>query len=244
MDVEYYGPNPQMEFLYLAALESAAAMAEACGEKEFAKACRGLRTHGGAWTETNLFNGNYYEHKIIPAVSVAAIAPGLRHATMGSKNLANPDYQLGKGCLIDQLLGDYAVRLAGLDPVADPVHAKRALETVVEKCRHAADDDRHNPMRGYVMPGERSLRMAWYPEGDMPRSPFPYYVETMTGFEYVVATLQVLYGDRAGAERTVRDIRDRYDGRKRNPFDEAECGHHYARALAAWSVLKAWERAK
>ena len=244
MDVEYYGPNPQMEFLYLAALDAAAAMAGARGETDFAATCRDLRRRGGAWTEVNLFNGAYYEHKIVPVVSAEAIAPGLRHATMGAKNLADPDYQLGKGCLIDQLLGDYAARLVGLGPAADPASAKTALKTILEKCRHAADDDQFNPMRGYVMPGERSLRMAWYPEGGMPRSPFPYYVETMTGFEYVVATLQVLYGDKAGAERTVRDIRDRYDGRKRNPFDEAECGHHYARALAAWSVLKAWERTK
>ena len=244
MDVEYYGPNPQMEFLYLAALDAAAAMAAARGEADFAATCRDLRRRGGAWTEANLFNGAYYEHKIVPVASAEAIAPGLRHATMGAKNLADPDYQLGKGCLVDQLLGDYAARLVGLDPAADPAQAKTALKTILEKCRHAADDDQFNPMRGYVMPGERSLRMAWYPEGGMPRSPFPYYVETMTGFEYVVATLQVLYGDRTGAERTVRDIRDRYDGRKRNPFDEAECGHHYARALAAWSVLKAWERTK
>jgi hypothetical protein len=48
-------------------------------------------------------------------------------------------------------------------------------------------------------------------------------------------------GGRGGAERVVRD---RYDGRKRNPFDEAECGHHYARALAAWTVLKAMEETK
>ena len=244
MDVEYYGPNPQMEFLYLAALDAAAAMAGARGETDFAATCRDLRRRGGAWTEANLFNGAYYEHKIVPVASAEAIAPGLRHATMGAKNLADPDYQLGKGCLVDQLLGDYAARLVGLGPAADPTSAKMTLKTILEKCRHAADDDQFNPMRGYVMPGERSLRMAWYPEGGMPRSPFPYYVETMTGFEYVVATLQVLYGDRTGAERTVRDIRDRYDGRKRNPFDEAECGHHYARALAAWSVLKAWEWTK
>lgn len=42
----------------------------------------------------------------------------------------------------------------------------------------------------------------------------------------------------------MRDIRSRFDGRKRNPFDETECGHHYARALAAWSVLQAFDAAK
>lgn len=47
-------------------------------------------------------------------------------------------------------------------------------------------------------------------------------------------------GKVTAAEQVVRDIRDRYDGVKRNPFGEAECGHHYARALDAWSVLQAW----
>ena len=51
-------------------------------------------------------------------------------------------------------------------------------------------------------------------------------------------------GNFAAAEQVVRDIRDRYDGKKRNPFDETECGHHYVRAMAAWSVLKAFETFK
>ena len=74
-----------------------------------------------------------------------------------------------------------------------------------------------------------------------PKKPFPYYGENMTGFEYVVAANLAQRGRFAEAEKVVRDIRCRYDGKKRNPLDEAECGHHYARALAAWSVLKAWE---
>ena len=236
MDVEYYGPNPQMEFLYLAALQAAGRMAAAMSDAAFARKCGDLFRAGGEWTEKNLFADGYYFHQIRTPAEPPARGLGVDSIP------SDPNYQLGKGCLIDQLLGDYAARAVGLDPVADPGHARAALATVLGKCRREPDDDRFNPMRGYAMPGERSLRMAWYPEGGMPRSPFPYYVETMTGFEYVVAALQVMYGDPAGAERTVRDIRARYDGCKRNPFDEAECGHHYARAMAAWTVLKAWER--
>jgi hypothetical protein len=40
--------------------------------------------------------------------------------------------------------------------------------------------------------------------------------------------------------KCIQAIRDRYDGRKRNPFDEAECGHHYARAMASWAAVLAW----
>ena len=37
----------------------------------------------------------------------------------------------------------------------------------------------------------------------------------------------------------IADIRARYDGQRRNPFDEAECGHHYARAMASWGAVLA-----
>ena len=37
----------------------------------------------------------------------------------------------------------------------------------------------------------------------------------------------------------IQAIRDRYDGRRRSPFNEAECGHHYARAMAAWAAVLA-----
>ena len=219
MDVDYHGPNPQMEFLYLAALKAMAAMADAADDADFAAECRGLFAKGSAWTEANLFNGSYYEHKVS----------------------GEHDYQLAKGCLIDQLLGDYASRHVGLGPVADETHAKTALATILAKNASANVGPRYNCGRDYAFPDEPSLKMAWYPEGTMPEKPFPYYGENMTGFEYVVAANLAQRGEFAAAEKVVRDIRSRYDGRKRNPFDEAECGHHYVRALAAWSVLKAWE---
>ena len=219
MDVDYYGPNPQMEFLYLAALKAMAAMSDATGDAAFAKKCRGLYVIGSAWTESNLFNGAYYEHKVA----------------------GEHDYQLAKGCLVDQLVGDYAARHVGLGAVADEKNANKTLDTILAKNASANVGPMYNCGRDYALPGEPALKMAWYPEGTMPKKPFPYYGENMTGFEYVVAANLAQRGRFAEAEKVVRDIRSRYDGRKRNPFDEAECGHHYVRALAAWSVLKAWE---
>jgi len=37
----------------------------------------------------------------------------------------------------------------------------------------------------------------------------------------------------------VRGVWNRYDGTRRNPYNEIECGDHYARAMAGWSVLEA-----
>ena len=237
MDVDYYGPNPQMEFLYLAALKAMAAMADFCGEPDFAADCRKLAERGSAWTEKNLFNGDYYEHR----VRVMKGTPAAGTCTGTSKNASEPDYQLAAGCLVDQLVGDYASRHAGLGPVADEAHALKTLETILRRNRSDPETSQFNNMRDFALPDEPALKMAWYPPGRMPKKPFPYYVENMTGFEYVVAANLAQRGDFARAEQVVRDIRSRYNGRKRNPFDEAECGHHYARALAAWSVLKAFE---
>jgi hypothetical protein len=39
--------------------------------------------------------------------------------------------------------------------------------------------------------------------------------------------------------KVIQDIRERYNGAKRSPFDEAECGHHYARAMASWGAVPA-----
>ena len=36
----------------------------------------------------------------------------------------------------------------------------------------------------------------------------------------------------------VRTARDRYDGLKRNPYDEYECGHWYARAMSSYALIQ------
>ena len=61
----------------------------------------------------------------------------------------------------------------------------------------------------------------------------------MTGFEHTAAAHMIYEGQTEDALKVISAIRDRYDGRKRSPFDEAECGHHYARAMASWAAVLA-----
>ena len=69
--------------------------------------------------------------------------------------------------------------------------------------------------------------------------PFPYYAESWTGLEYLAAAHLLFAGMTREGVEAVRNVRARYDGERRNPWNEPECGHHYARAMSSWSTLLA-----
>jgi uncharacterized protein (DUF608 family) len=237
MDVEYFGPNPQMGIWYLGALRAAEEMARHLGDKKFAALCRQLFKSGSSWIDTYLFNGEYYEHEIRPPKDLKEIAPGLVIG-MGSKDFSNPDYQLGKGCLVDQLVGQYMAHVCGLGYLVDPGHVRTTLQSILKYNRQRGFYGHFNCLRSFVLGDETALLMASYPKG-RPQNPFPYFTEVMTGFEYTAAVGMLYEGDVDNGLECIRDIRARYDGLKRSPFDEAECGHHYARAMASWGAVLA-----
>ena len=220
MDVDYWGPNPQMAFWYLGALKAGAAMAREEGDAEFAVECEQLYAKGRDAFDKVAFNGEYFEQKIPEAKKDAA-------------------FQLGEGCLVDQLVGQTIARLVGLGELGDAAHARAAIASVA-KYNYVSDLGKwFNPLRAYGLAGESGLVMASWPRG-FRKNPFPYYSEVMTGFEYVAASELYYQGMDELALRTVRDVRARFDGAKRNPFSEPEAGHHYARSMASWGTYLAW----
>jgi len=235
MDVEYYGPNPQMGVWYLGALRAAEEMAGHVGDERFADTCRKLFEQGSGWVDENLFNGEYYEHQIRSPGDGSEIAPALR-VGMGARDVTKPDFQLGSGCLVDQLVGQYMAHVCGLGYLVDPSHVRTTLKSIMKYNLREGMLGHFNNMRSFVMGDESGLLMASYPKG-RPERPFPYFAEVMTGFEYAAAVGMLYEGLTEDGLRCITNIRDRYDGRKRSPFDEAECGHHYARAMASWAAV-------
>lgn len=69
--------------------------------------------------------------------------------------------------------------------------------------------------------------------------PFVYSDEVWTGIEHQVASHLMLMGHVKEGLEILRASRNRYDGRIRNPFNEYECGHWYARALSSYGYLQA-----
>ncbi|MGD8501498.1 MAG: GH116 family glycosyl-hydrolase, partial [Phycisphaerales bacterium] len=237
MDVEYYGPNPQMGIWYLGALRAAEKMARHLGEDDFAATCRRLFDQGSEWIDANLFNGEYYEHQVRPPKDKSDIAPSLL-VGMGAKDPTRPDYQLGSGCLVDQLVGQYMAHVCGLGYLLEPANVGKTLAGIMKYNIREGMYGHFNCMRSFAMGDESALLMASYPK-DRPKNPFPYFTEVMTGFEYAAAVGMLYEGQVDNGLKCIKNIRDRYDGRKRSPFNEAECGHHYARAMTSWAGVLA-----
>ena len=237
-DVEFFGPNPLSGVYYLAALRAAEEMARAAGDAEFAARCAQLFARGRAWIDENLFNGEYYVQRIRPPGCVEETLPELR-AGMGATDLADPDYQLGSGCLVDQLLGQWIGHVAGLGYLLDPSRIQAALRSLFRYNFRQQLHDHFNNGRAYALGDEAALLVCTWPRGGRPKTPFPYFGEAWTGSEYQAAAHMIYEGLVVEGLKVVAAARARFDGRRRNPWDEPECGHHYARALSAWSLVLA-----
>jgi uncharacterized protein (DUF608 family) len=237
-DVEFYGPNPQCGIYYLGALRASAEMAQAMGDASFARTCSDLLARGAAWTDANLFNGEYYIQKI-RGVDRSSVAPGLMSA-MGSDDTRNPEYQMGEGCLVDQLIGQYQADVCGLGDLLDKARIRKSLESIYRYNFRRDLSAHENVQRTFAVSDESGLLVCDYGKKPRPSIPFPYYAEVWTGFEYSVAAQMIWAGMVDQGVEIIRSARLRHDGEKRNPFDEPECGHHYARAMSAWSPMLAW----
>jgi non-lysosomal glucosylceramidase len=235
-DVEFYGPNPLGGVYYLGALRAAEEMARALDDPSAAD-YRTLFEKGRAWIDANLFNGEYYIQKVrkIPKDQIARTTVG----DMGSDRPDQPEFQLGDGCLADQLIGQYLADLAGLGPLLNPANLRKTLESIYKYNHRSQLFDHDSVQRIYALNDEPALLVCDYGKGKRPKIPFPYFAEAWTGIEYLVAAQFIQAGMLREGLQCVEDVRRRFDGERRNPWDEPECGHHYARAMSAWSLVVA-----
>ncbi|HET6217163.1 MAG TPA: GH116 family glycosyl-hydrolase, partial [Acidobacteriaceae bacterium] len=236
-DVEFYGPNPMCGIYYLGALRAGEEMARAMGDNASASEYRRLFDHGSRWIDSNLFNGSFYIQQV-RGFAPAEIAPHLR-SDMGSGDTEKPEYQVGGGCLIDQLIGQYLAHVAGLGSLVLQDHVRRTLDSIHKYNHKPSLVDHENVERTFALNNEAAMVICDYATAPRPRIPFPYFAEVMTGFEHSTAALMLYSGMVDQGLEAIRNIRSRYDGEKRNPWDEAECGHHYARAMASWTSVVA-----
>ncbi len=225
LDQPWFGRIAWLSSLYVAALRAGEKMALEMGETAFADRCRTVADRGARNIDAQLFNGEYYVQLPDPT----------RPRTAGSYD----------GCEIDQVFGESWARQVGLAPLLPKEHVGSALASLW-KYSFAPDVGpwraAHKPGRWYALAGEAGLIMCTWPHGEGQRvqQGFDYYFnECMTGFEYQAAGHMVWEGMVQEGLAVVRAIHDRYHASRRNPWNEVECGDHYARSMASYGVYLA-----
>jgi non-lysosomal glucosylceramidase len=222
-DIAFYGANTYVGGLYLAALRAAEEMALLMRDNAFAERCHTIFVKGKTNSVNKLWNGEYF----VQDVDLK------KHGK----------FQYADGCLSDQLFGQTWAHLSNLGYIYPEDKVKTALNSVW-KYNWAPDvavqNSVHKPERTYADAGEAGLLIATWPKSQhMGEDGVRYRDEVWTGIEYQVATNMIYEGMIEEGLSLVKAVHDRYDGVKHNPWNEIECGDHYARALASWGVLLA-----
>jgi uncharacterized protein (DUF608 family) len=240
-DIEFWGSDGLCTSFYLGALIAAIAIGKAVGDdvSDYEK----LLATGRKNLDSELWNGEWFFQKIQWKGLRAEVPRKLRDTPEAEALLEKegPKYQYGGGCLSDGVLGDWIARCCGVEPPLNPDKTRKHLESVF-KYNFKPDLSSHsNPQRPtYAFGGEAGLLLCSWPRGGKPSLPFVYSDEVWTGIEYQVASHLIMLGKVKEGLDIVHGVRSRYDGRCRNPFDEYECGHWYARAMSSYGLLQAY----
>ncbi|UCD29033.1 MAG: hypothetical protein JSV03_00685 [Planctomycetota bacterium] len=221
-DINFFGPNTFVGSLYLAALRAGEEMAGEVGDQDFARRVRKIYQNGRRLSLERLWNDEYFIQDV-----------DLKE---------HPQHQYGRGCLSDQLFGQGWARQLALGNIYPQSHVKKALQSVW-KYNWAPDVTAHNqahkPGRWFISPGEAGLFTCTWPKSPHLDKGVRYKNEVWTGIEYQVAGNMIWEGMLTEGLAIIRAIHDRYHPSKHNPYNEVECGDHYARALASWGCFTA-----
>jgi non-lysosomal glucosylceramidase len=231
LDAEWYGPVAWLSGLYLAALRATAEMARESGDDAFAKECSDIIAVGVPNFVKGLFNGEYFINKPDPK----------RLDAINS----------GTGCEIDQVMGQAWAFQVGLGRILPAKETRSALHALW-KYNFSPDVGPYRKAnkagRWYAMPGEAGLLMCTFPRADWnyqkargkgPEWATGYFNECMNGFEHQVAGHMIWEGMVQEGLAVERALHDRYGAARRNPWNEVECGDHYARSMASYGVFVA-----
>ncbi|MGD0261267.1 MAG: GH116 family glycosyl hydrolase [Verrucomicrobiota bacterium] len=214
---------------YLAALRAGEEWGRRVGEGAAADRFQGIFEKGQKQLVELCWNGEYFQQHL-------------------------PDYmkrqgEVGPGCMADQLLGQWWAHQLGLGYLLPKEMVVSALHAVF---RYNFKSDLtgwpHAP-RAFAGAKDKGLIVCTWPKGGRPANVLLYSDEVWTGIEYQAAGHMIYEGLIEEGFAIVKAARDRYDGIPRppiarNPWNEIECGGHYARAMSSWSLLLAlsgWE---
>jgi non-lysosomal glucosylceramidase len=221
MDETWYGAVPWMSGLYLAALRAGEEMAHDMGDEDFAKKCRSIFDVGQKKFVSMLWDeeAGYFIQTRDP-----------QHKDVrGSYN----------GCEVDQVYGQSWGFQVGLGRILPERETKQALASLW-KYNFAPDVGPYAKVyngQAYALAGEAGLLICTWPQVVGKREECNYCDLIFAGIEHHVAGHMIWEGMLMEGLALERAVHDRYHPLKRNPWNEVECGDHYARSMASYGAF-------
>jgi non-lysosomal glucosylceramidase len=228
-DEALHGVTSFVTGYYLAALRAGEEWALRVGDSASAARFREVFLKGQARLIELCWNGEYFEQFL-------------------------PDYaqrsgEVGPGCMADQLIGQWWAHQLGLGYILPRDKVVSSLKAIYKyNFKSDLTQWKHAP-RAFAGAADKGLIICTWPKGGRPQNVMLYSDEVWTGIEYQVAAGLIYEGLIEEGFAIAKAARERYDGvprppMQRNPWNEIECGGHYARAMSSWSLLLAtagWE---
>ena len=244
-DIEFWGPDGMCTSFYAGALNSIIEIGHYLNED--VTKYEHLLKKAQDYMETNLWNGEYFFQdiqweglKTPDPTKAQSFQSSYSEEARKILEQEGPKYQYGNGCLSDGIIGCWMSLVCGLDEPIDQSKVTGHLESVYKYNLKHCLADHANPQRpGYAVGNDGGLILCSWPKGGKLSLPFVYSDEVWTGIEYQVASHLIFEGKVKEGLDIVRTVLNRYDGIKRNPFNQYECGSWYARALASYSLIQA-----
>lgn len=220
-DCTIFGANTFIGTQWLAALRAAEEMARVMGDAASADRYQAIFAKGSAAMDKALWNGQWWVQDV-----------DLRE---------HPQHQYGTGCHSDQLLGQWWANVNDLGYVLPREREQTALRSIFRHNFLTSFEGFKQFPRVFASDDEMGLICCSWPLGGRPPEVTLYSDEVWTGIEYEVAALMLHEGLTLDAYQIIKGARDRYNGTRRSPWNEIECGDHYARAMSSYSLLLAAE---
>jgi uncharacterized protein (DUF608 family) len=216
-DISLQGPNMFVGGLWLAALRTMEVITGRLGQLDESRSYADRFAVAQRAYDELLWNGDYY-----------------------AQQTSGAEFDFGTGCLSDQMFGQWWAHQLDLGHLLPKDHVRTALRSIVTHNLRHGFRDFHHGYRVFADADDSGLLICTWPQGDRPATPIRYADETWTGVEYQVAAHCFYEGLVDEGISVLSAVRKRYDGSRRNPFNEIECGDHYSRAMSGWTALEAY----
>ena len=131
------------------------------------------------------------------------------------------------------MIGQWYAHMLNLGYLYDPENVRKTMYSIFKHNWRSDLTDHPSLLRIYAVGNEAGLIICTWPKGGRPGDPFYFADEVWCGIEYQVASHMIYEGMIDQGLSIVLGVRNRHRGYRRNPWDEFECGHHYARSMAS-----------